>query len=238
MEKNLTPFERALTDAVLDDFADVPASDRAVEIAPSQAFSHRMARRVRLEALRPVLNRRTLRLLLIAAVLTAFIFCNTAAPPRPIVQTPYTLYSFDEYCRFYFNRTQNASTIEEIKTVYEPTYIPHGYKLREEKHGTSWAFVRREWENAAGDVISYAQFPIGDRPCADVYLFATYDVMRRIEINGCEIWRSHDKDWIFYFWTDDAYYYMLSVYDTLSEETAERILASIRENPNAEIWHP
>lgn len=238
MEKNLSPFERALTDAVLDDFADVPPSDRAVEIAPSPAFTRRMERRARLAESRPFLSRYAQRLLLIAAMLTAFSLCYAAAPSRPVEQTPYTIFCFGDYFRFYFSRMGEAPKTEYMETVFEPTYIPRGYQLQTDEAVTNFGFVCRHWKNAAGDHIFYDQFPIGDSICAAPYWYTMQDELRRIEVNGYQVWRSWDEDWILYFWTDDAYYYLLEMSDTRSAETAERILASIRENPDAEIWYP
>lgn len=238
MTNSLTPFERALTDAVLDNFADVPVMDGAVELVPSPAFSHRMERRVRFEETRPVLRRLVGWLLLVAAMLAVFARLHTAASPRPVVQTPYTIICFGDYYRFYFTRTGEAPKTEYMETVFEPTYIPRGYKLQTDEAVTNFGFVCRHWKNAAGDHIFYDQFPIGDSICAAPYWYTTQDALRRIEVNGYQVWRSWDEDWIFYFWTDDAYYYLLDVSDTRSAETAERILASIRENPNAEIWWP
>lgn len=228
----LTPFEQALLDACLEEFADIPAEEE-IALEPSESFSEKsaaliaQARRGRLRTL----SKTARRILLVAAILAALITTAMAIPAvregiiRFFTQNAGTHYEFS------FDPEQAATAPEYIEKVYKPTYIPEGF--REDTVFIDSSYVCYFWFSESGESITFDQMPIpndteGPAPDAED---VTVEILN---LSGYQVFVVH-AEIVMYHWTDNEYFYLLTVPTTLSTEDQHNIFYSISLDKNAVI---
>ena len=125
-----TPFERALIDATLEEYSDVPDCEDKIAIQLSDHFIRKTEK----------LNRKTVskgwkyqntvwkRVALIAILAAVLAASAMAIPAVREAIIKFFLHDEGTHYEVSFDPIQAASAPDSIETVYLPTYIPDGYQ--------------------------------------------------------------------------------------------------------------
>lgn len=224
-KSKLTPFEQALLDACLEEFADIPAEEE-IALEPSETFTKKsealiaQARKGRIQTLGKTVRR----LLLIAAILAMLVTTALAVPAvREGIIRFFTKNAGTHY-EFSFDPEQAATAPEYIEKVYKPTYIPEGF--REDTAFVDFSYVGYIWYSESGDFISYDQLPIpndseGPQPDAEDVEIET------LNLNGYEVFAVYTDGITLYHWTDNEYFYVLTLGPSVSKDEGVKVFCSI-----------
>lgn len=228
----LTPFEQALLDTCLEEFADIPAEEE-IALEPSETFTKKsealitQARKGRIQTLGKTVRR----LLLIAAILAMLVTTALAVPAvREGIIRFFTKNAGTHY-EFSFDPEQAATAPEYIEKVYKPTYIPEGFL--EDLTFIDQGFVSYQWISDSGEYIFLDQFPIpndSEGPAPDA---EDVDVTI-LNLNGYEVFCVRSEI-IMYHWTDNEYFYQLGIPASIPEHEQYQIFYSITLDPTAVI---
>ena len=140
MRKQLTPFERALVDSVLKEYADIPNNEDLSDIfsddfkAWFEMFSKDRGRRLRVGT---VVKR-----ILIAALIAVLLAC--AAMAIPAIREAVIDFFFHEdeiQIGITFDPEQAATAPDEIETPYTITYFPDNFVLAVEGVERGYVYV-------------------------------------------------------------------------------------------------
>lgn len=229
----LTPFEQALLDASLEEFADIP-SEAEIDVEPSAAFEGRceeMIEKDRRGKLR-VLSTAVRRAILIAAIIAALATTVMAVPSirRAIIE--FFAQDTGSYYEFSFDQEMAATAPEYIEKVYEVTYVPRGFK--EDTVSIDFGSVVYIWTMPNGDSISFDQYPIpndseGPAPNAENVTTETRN------IDGYEVFVVHTHGNTIFYWTDNEYFFQLYFSESVSEKDQIKVFKSIELNDDAII---
>lgn len=231
-KSKLTPFEQALLDTCLEEFADIPTEEE-IALEPSETFTKKsealivQARKGRIQTL----GKTARRLLLIAAILAMLVTTALAVPAvREGIIRFFTKNAGTHY-EFSFDPEQAATAPEYIEKVYKPTYIPEGFF--EDTVFIDPSYVCYFWYSESGEAITFDQMPIpndteGPAPDAEE---VTVEILN---LDGYQVFVVH-AEIVMYHWTDNEYFYLLTVPTTLSTEDQHSIFYSISLDKDAVI---
>lgn len=213
---NRSPFEQALLDACLEEYAQIP---------PEEAI-HR-------QETKPRRGRKTVRrLLLVAAILAMLATTVSAVPALRDGLIDFFYRNAGTHYEFYFDREKAANAPTTIEKVYRPTYIPEGFTANSET--THVGFVAMDWVAENGDYIVFDQDIIPadtEGPSLDA---EAGEAEVRI-LNGYQVFYVRCDEYTMYHWTDCEYLFLLVVASPLSEDECNNIFYSITLDPTAEI---
>lgn len=237
MNDSYRPFDKALTQAVLAQFADIPIREEDIFLTFSddfEQFARRLIRKTRGKLWRYVNS--TAKKLLIAAIIISLLATSALAygPIRNFI-FQMNLRDNGSYYSFTFNPEIAAAAPDIIQEVYFPTYVPEGF-VEEYKEATVGRAVA-SWRNEDGSSIFYTQNTIDDDPRSEAATsYNAEDAISEIILLGeYEVFRIKAKTYTMYIWTDHRYYYDLIVDDCIGEETMRKIFESIELAPDQEI---
>lgn len=225
MEMNdRTPFEQALMDVMLEEFADVPEEEQ-IQCAASDSFYKNCGKLLRRSSRHPVGRARVAlkRGILIAAIVVAL--ATTAMAFPDVKDAVIRLFVRDHGNRyeFCFDPEEAATAPKTIETVYRVTYIPEGYTLVTED--SSMSGVSSYWYNETNDgYIMFDQSVIGGIEFAPN---AGGSKAEELNLDGYQVFCIRD-DATKYYWTDNAYFYSLYCGKGITEEQMRQVFAGIR----------
>lgn len=228
----LKPFEQALLDASLEEFANIP-SEVEINLKLSDAFSEKgeeLIAQVRRGSLRRV-GTIIRRIILVAAIIVALVVTVMAVPSiREAVIRFFTTNAGTHY-EFSFDPEQAETAPDCIEKVYKPTYIPEGF--REDLVLIDYGFVSYQWVSDEGEYIFLDQLPIpndseGPAPNAEGVAVTT------LNLNGYEVFCVYGEITM-YHWTDNEYFYQLGIPTSISQEEQHKMFFSITLDADAVI---
>lgn len=237
MNDSYTPFDKAMTQAVLAQFADIPIREEDIFLTFSddfEQFARRLIRKTRGKLWRYVNS--TAKKLLIAAIIISLL-ASSALAYGPIRNFIFQMNLRDNgsYYSFTFNPEIAAAAPDIIQEVYLPTYIPEGFTCNDLI--CSVAGVVSTWTNEENALIDYAQFPISDDPRDEAATsFNAENATSGIILLGeYEVLRISGKSGIMYIWSDHRYYYTLYAEHSVGEESIKEIFESIELAPEQKL---
>lgn len=227
---NRTPFQNALLDAALEEFADIPPEDE-IQLEFSPAFSA-WAERLVDKSKGKTQHRGHMgikRAVLIAAILAALTI--TAMAIEPIRQKIIQFITRDDGLSYTFEFDPEivAQAPGTIETAYAPTYVPEGYCVSGENY--TIAGVSKWYRNGTGDRLLYDQFPIPDdmQDVNGFHVDSEYSQKTVVVIGNYQLMQFNFEDQVILMWMDHQYYYNLEYdkNDIITEEEILKILDGI-----------
>lgn len=225
MEMNdRTPFEQALMDVMLEEFADVPEEEQ-IQCAASESFYKNCGKLIRRSSRHPVSRARVAlkRGILIAAIVVALATTAMAFPDVKDAVIRLFVRDYGNRYAFCFDPEEAATAPKTIETVYQVTWIPEGYALV--SVDSSMSGVSSYWYNETNDgYIMFDQSVIGGIEFAPN---AGGSEAEERNVSGYQVFCIRD-DATKYYWTDNAYFYSLYCGKGISEAQMQRIFDSVR----------
>lgn len=235
--KKLSNLQQAILDAKLEKFDEIPENDSSVDVKFSPAFQAKMQELLHKSnksyySTGKTFLRRIALVAIIAATL-ALTACTIPAVREAIID--FFFRDVGNHYSFTYDAEQAAMAPDCIETVYAPTYTPDGFEL--EVEDISAAGVSLMWRNSEDKWINYIQGVIPDDPAlGDGGGFNSEGAITEwIIINGCEVLRIEDDEWIHYVWTSSEYEFSISVDDKSLAEEMNEVFDSICVDPDAII---
>lgn len=227
-KRPLSEFQRALLNAALEDFADIPG-ERDIDLSPSPEFQAKAAELIRhtQRSHWRYMNTTLKRAILIAAVIAML---TTSVLAIPSLREAVIDFLFPEHTTHYgitFDPDEAASAPDEIVQVYGPTHIPEGYELAIED--VSAAGVAFWYTNAQDQWICFTQYVIPPDATDDSWFGVNAEDSQRqsILMGDYLVEEIQSKSVYFWFWTDNQYLYSLEITNGTPREIAEQVLHSV-----------
>lgn len=228
--KKLSNLQQALLDARLEQFADIPEEDSAINVEFSPAFQAKSQKLIcksnknYCSTGKTVLRR--VALVAIVAAMLALTACAIPAVREAIID--FFFQDVGDHYSFTYDPEQAALAPDYIETVYAPNYTADGFELVVEDIST--AGVTLMWSNSEDKWINYIQGVIPEDPTmGDGGGFNSEGAITEwININGCEILRIEDDEWIHYAWTSSEYEFSISTDVKSLEEELMKVFDSIQ----------
>ncbi len=226
--KPLSEFQRALLNATLEDFADVPG-EQDIDLNPSPKFQAEAAALIRRSrSLHWRYTNTALKRALIIAALIAMLATSAMAIPavrEAVIDFLFPLHS--DYYGITFDPQEAALAPDEIRAVYGPTHIPEGYELAIED--VSPAGVAFWYVNAQDQWICFTQYVIPPDATDDSWFGVNAEEAERqsILMGDYLVEEIQSKSVYFWFWTDNQYLYSLEISNGTPREIAEQVLRSV-----------
>lgn len=235
--RKLSNLQRAFLDAKLEQFADIPEDDSAIDVEFSPAFHAKSQELIRKSNKNYYSTGKTvLRRVALVAIIGAMLALTACAIPavREAIIDFFFRDGGDHY-EFTYDPDQAALAPDCIETVYKPTYAVNGFELTVED--ISSAGVTLMWSNSESTWINYMQGVIPDNPAlGDGGGFNSEGAATEwITINGCEVLRIEDDEWIHYVWTSSEYKFSISTDDKSIEKELKKVFDSIQVSTEAVI---
>lgn len=251
-EDTLSPFKRALLEAELEQWIDLPA-EKDIDLQPSEEFEKKsndliaQDKRGGLRKMRKSVHR----VFLVAAILSALAISALAIPairkntPQSEKSTlavwadpnakhkdsiHFDIINFGIHYAFKFDQKQTAIAPYQIKKIFKPAYIPMGYTETDSLIGSfSTNFI---WQSDSGAYITFVQMVIpknlqGPHPNAENV------TAEMLYINDYPVFYVYNDSYKQYYWTDHEYFYGMTFYATISEEDCLKVINNIRLYENA-----
>lgn len=224
--RNLTPFQQALLDAVLNEDRD------ALEIKDPVAFSEDFMRRMnklvkRTKGTLSFKTKRVLRNVLIAAIIISMLVGTVMAIPaiREAV-IDFFLQVENDRVGITFNPEEAATAPNEIETTYTITDIPEGYEEVVRDIFPDEACIW--WVNTNDQWITYTQYLIPETATAENWFMLEIPMdnkeQRVISDYLVEIIRS--EGFYHLVWTNNKYAFVLELPDVIDDEMMVKIFMS------------
>lgn len=230
-KKTIMPFEQALLDATLEEFADIPDDEEEIAVTFSPSFVAKSKKLIRHTQQRiwPYVNTTMKRIVWIAIIAALLAQTVMAIPAVREAVIRFFLHDEGTHFEFTFDPEQAATAPDSIETVYLPTYIPDGFQ--EETRAMALDVVSVIWYNPdTGSYMDYEQFAMPEDPeASDWYGLNSEGVTREtLHLNGYEVIKIYDDEYATFAWTDNEYFYNLSFYAPYSFEVMQQVFYSIQ----------
>lgn len=217
-------FKQALLDAALEEFRDIPA-EKDIDLEFSAEFEEMGRRLLEKPQRKPVrtLGRGLRRAILIAAIIAALAITAMAVPAIREGLIKFFSHNAGTHYEFSFDPEQAATAPDTIEKEYAPSYIPEGYS--EVTYIVTDEVIIHDWATESGEYLSFQQEVIpldsgGPHPNAENVTVET------ILINGYEVFLVHSYHYM-YHWTDNEYFYQLTLSPSIPEEERIQVFNSI-----------
>lgn len=236
-KQKMTPFEQALLDACLEEFADIPDNEDEINVTFSPVFTAKAEKLVRNTQRKSWRYVNTAMKRVAVAAIVAVLLATTAMAIPAVREEVIRFFIREQgtHIAVAFDPKQTANAPECIETVYVPTYVPEGYQ--EDTRSASTSAVCAIWHDDSGNSIVYHQLPVSDDPSkSDQYgVHSEGAKMQMLYLNGYRILSVYDDNVASYVWTDHEYFYDLSCCNTVPQNEMMRIFASIAVDEDAAI---
>lgn len=233
MAKKLSDFEKALLEAALDEFINVPAESE-IDIQPSPEFEEKAEDLIRKTKRTGwyYVNTALKRAILIAAIIGALATTAFAVPAIREAIIDFFIQDEGDHYGFTFDPNEAATAPDEIERVYGPTYVPNGFEKVVED--ASIAGVGLWWVNSDDQWIRFEQSAIPDDPTNSDWLgINSEDVTTKsILIGDYLVLVIYSDDIYTLVWTDNSYFYRLYLDNAISDNEMKNIFLSIKELPD------
>ena len=229
-KKKLPAFKQALLDATLEEFRDIP-SEEEIDLEFSEEFeawAQELLKGPQKRGSRP--RGKTLRrLIILAAILAALVTAALATPAIREALIEFFTHNKGTHYEFSFDPEQAATAPRTIETEYCPTYIPEGYV--EDAYIVTDTVIMRAWVTDNGEHMLYQQNAIMVEGQLEDWYGGTHVnaenvIVDTVYLNGYEVFRVYQEGYM-YYWTDNSYFYQLTLGESFSDEEGFRIFSSI-----------
>lgn len=224
--RNLTPFQQALLDAVLNEDRD--ALEEKEPVAFSEDFMRRMNKLVKqTKGTLSFKTKRVLRNILIAAIIVSLLAGTVMAIPairEAIID--FFLQVKDDRVGITFNPEEAATAPNEIKTTYTITDIPEEYEEVVRDVFPDEACIW--WVNSDDQWITYTQYLIPENATAEKWfmLEIPMDNKEQLVIADYLVEIVRSEGFYHLVWTNNEYVFVLELPDTINDETMQKIFKS------------
>ena len=223
---NMTVFQKALLQSVLDEYSDIPQKSELTDTY-TESFKNWADGFIKEQTPQRIRMRRILRITLVAAILIVLLAGTAMAIPA--VREAIIDYFFTRYEERYgiaFDPEAAATAPNEIKEVYVFGYIPDGFELIAENQfaasASSW------WMDNCGQMIVFEQSVIPNDPTDDSWLgINTENSAKEMAVIGdyrVDIIRLGESYLL--VWTNNSYFFTLQLPNTIDQETMTAIFLS------------
>lgn len=231
-KKSLSPFQRALLDAQLEQWKDIP-SEKEMEITLSAEFQKKGNEMIcRTKRGKPRVVSTTVRqIAFVAAVLAVMVISTLAIPYVREGLVQFFVPDTGDHYPFDFDDALLASAPEKIEKVYKPTYIPVGFR-EEAIISTEWVVYM--WQADGEKMITFGQYPLSNesvRPLPNAEGLQVGGILA----DGYKVLSMNNESSRMYFWTDNEYFYRLICSNSVPTDESNKMLNNIRLNKNAAI---
>ncbi len=229
--KELSPFQKALVESVLDEYESVPAEEN-IRHEFSAPFLHRVKQLIKKSDTKMwhYVNTPIKKIILIAIMIALLAITAVAVPVVREAIIDFFIEEREEgVYGITFDPEQAAMAPQQIEICYGPANIPEGFTLVAEEK--SVAAVCLMWMNEKGETILYVQDFIPQNASDSNWIGIDADgSTRESRIIGrylAEVFYFEDTYAI--FWTDNQYLYSAELSKTIPFETAESLINSMTE---------
>lgn len=225
-QKSLTPFQQALLNVSLEQFADVPQEAELPDNF-SPAFLHNMQRLVaKTQRAGWYYVNTALKRAVLVAILAALLATTALAIPA-VRETIIGFFVRDQHvCYDVSFASGNDNAPETIETVMRPTYIPESFSLdftSISKLGTAFCY-----KNSVSDRIIFFQEVAFFNGSSAIGFNAEGAKRSMLLVDDCPVTVITDEDTYSWFWTDDNYFYSMQLSSNIPQEEARKIFFSIQ----------
>ena len=237
MARKLSEFQRALVDATLAGFAQVPREE-AVEITPSPDFEEKAEDLIRKTKRTGwyYVNTALKRAILIAAIIGALATTAFAVPAIQEAIIDFFIQDKGDHFEFTFDPEEAANAPDGIEMVYGPTYVPAGYELVVQEAAT--AGVGLWWTNDNDQWICFYQDMMPGDPTDGEWLKIDNSegvTKKSVLLGDYLVLVINGHSFYTLIWTDNSYFYRLELDYSITEAEMEKIFVSITELPDIDI---
>ena len=244
MNDRFTTFDRAMTQAVLAQFADIPAQEEEIPLTFTEAFEKDVQEYLKYVRRRKRYVNSFARMLAIAAMVGILIVFSSLISIGLVVEPEQdgsyifnmTSVAYGDYHQYEFYVDQKIvdAAPNRIHDVYYPTYIPEGFIP--ERRDTFSDGVSAAWETVTGTRIIYRQSLFFDATRRAAFPYdPEKDTAGVFTLGNFEIFRLKTSRGISYLWSDHQYYFELRVDAEVDEGTMQKIFESIEWMPDEVI---
>lgn len=232
--KPLTPFQQALLTVSLEEFADIPDREDAIDLTPSPGFQARLKKCLRHGEGNVICwKRKTIKRVILAAAIAALLATTAMAIPsiREAILRFFT-HREDTHYDFSFDAAQTKNIPDCINSVHLPSYITDGYTKEIDNIHKAVTFVG--WHNSDNQRIIFEQYPAAtDNKSGGIN--AEDSETQQICLNGYEVLRIENPEALCYVWTNSEYMFTLICDKPFSEKEMQKIFYSIRPDETVSI---
>ena len=223
---NMTVFQKALLQSVLDEYSDIPQKSELTDTY-TESFKNWADGFIKEQTPQRIRMRRILRITLVAAILIVLLAGTVMAIPA--VREAIIDYFFTRYEERYgvtFDPEAAATAPNEIKEVYVLGYIPDGFELITENKfavsASSW------WMDNDGQMIIFIQDIIPDDPTDDSWIGIDAENSTKEEaiIGDYRVDIIRFDECYLLVWTNNSYFFTLQLPNTIDQETMTAIFLS------------
>ncbi len=227
-----TPFEQALLDVILEEFATIP-SENEIDITVSLNFQKTCEQLLK-RARHGVVSRVGIafrRAIIIAAIIAALITTAMAVPAIREATIQFFFRNEGTHYEFSFDPEQAATAPDVAEKIYRATYIPKGYT--QITADISFAGAGYIWLDESGEgYIMFNQYIIPEDNNSGPNAEGTATEI--LNLNGYEVFCVHDEGTM-YYWTNNEYFFELYCDAKVSEEVMQQIFLNIEVDETAII---
>jgi len=246
MKDSCTPFDRALTQAVLAQFADIPTREEDVPLAFTPAFEEDVRQYIEFTRRRKRYVNSLARIVAIAAIVGILMVSSSLISIGSVVEPEqdgsYIFHmksvAYDDLYyiyEFYVDQEIADAAPDEIRDVYFPTYVPEGFIPQHRSASVKGASA--SWETVTGMRISYGQsFISGDEWRRCIAYDPANDIAGVFTLGDFEVFRLKTVHQTIYLWSDHQYYFELRADAGIDEETMQNVFESIEWMPDERIF--
>lgn len=216
-----TDFKNAFREVVSSEFAHIPTDENSIDFTFSERFNKRMEKLIRSQK-KVYYNLINTAAKKVAVILVIFATLTTASMSVKAIREPvvnFIVEVYESFTRYFFD----GDTTKELKKEYVITELPTDFLQTsavktdinqtvtlEDTNDNMIIFTQSITENKIFDIDNQKETP-------------------KIEkVNGIEIYiYTYEKD-KFIFWSDNGYFFQITAYGDIDEETLIKMIKSIK----------
>lgn len=221
MAMSKTDFKNAFREVVSSEFAHIPTDENSIDFTFSERFNKRMEKLIRSQK-KVYYNLINTAAKKVAVILVIFATLTTASMSVKAIREPvvnFIVEVYESFTRYFFD----GDTTKELKKEYVITELPTDFLQTsavktdinqtvtlEDTNDNMIIFTQSITENKIFDIDNQKETP-------------------KIEkVNGIEIYiYTYEKD-KFIFWSDNGYFFQITAYGDIDEETLIKMIKSIK----------
>ena len=232
-DHELDILKAALVSAVLEQYSDIPPENE-IKCNFSKAYKKNVKKMIpstkadMMDVSVEHIRGRTLKFAIIAAILLALIAGSAVA--IPYVRERLVDVMFYDTGDFYIvtvDPEQAATAPESVEEYIVPTFIPEGFQITNDEKNA--ACVLMTWEDAENRKISFSQFSIPRDIVGRTGLYINSDGAKQYSkaLGGYQTEIVEDADAYSAVWTDNMYFYCITISKPLGLGVVEDMIVSM-----------
>lgn len=234
-DHELDILKTALISAVLEHYSDIPAENEM-----KWTFSKVYKKNVRkitpstktgmMDISIEHIRGRTFKFVIIAAILLALLAGSAIAVPYVREQLLDIMFHDTGAAYIVTVAPEQATTApQSVEEYIVPTFVPEGFQIVDDNKNSAAVFVT--WKNAAGRMISFRQFTIPKDIVGRTGPYVNSEGAKQYGkvIYGYQTEVIEDTDAYSVIWTDNVYFYCITISKPLNLGVVEAMIASMPE---------